>query len=365
MSEQWYLDLDGVRSGPYQTSEVMSLVAEGEILPHHQIALELKSQKWMTILEWRLNQNRSSTSPEESSSPVSVSPAQESAKVPVEPLPIKTAPPPVERPSPAPKPIAVKPISTPPPPSTPPTGKRDPMAEMFDMLQNTKQKREVKAQQSHAAHAQSHTPSHNQTHMQPYVPITSASTAPIPPYIPEERKSGFSKSNLGKTILIGAGITILGFVLGQFFQHQKSVEPSASKPASTDTVASPSTASTPVVEKETEQQTIDRSTDKMTIRGKVPVNNAASSPSPEHPKDAQELKDLKKELLELKALKDEIRNNNNEDDPAAAAHMGPPPGSNYEPPEPNANNPPETAPQTDPNGNTETPASPNEKDVHY
>ena len=365
MSEQWFLDLDGVRSGPYQTSEVMSLVAEGEILPHHQIALELKSQKWMTILEWRLNQNRSAPSVEESSSPISVSPAQESVKVPIERVIEKAVEKPMERPAEkvvqqaierttAANVANVKPVaSVIPPISTTPPSKRDPMSEMFDMLQNTKQKREVKVQQSHSQ-------SHSQPHVQAHAPVSSNST--IPPYIPEERKSGFSKSNLGKTIFIGAGITILGFVLGQFFQHQKSSEPTTATPktaTSETTSATPST--TPVVETENEQTgTIDRSTDKMTIRAKVPVNNAAANPPPEHPKDAQELKDLKKELLELKALKDEIRNNNNEDD---LSHMGPPAGSNYEPPAPNNGNPPETAPTTDPNANPEGPAG--EKDVHY
>ena len=56
MTEQWFLDLDGVRSGPYQTPEVMSLIAEGEVLPHHRISTELKGEEWITILDWRLDQ---------------------------------------------------------------------------------------------------------------------------------------------------------------------------------------------------------------------------------------------------------------------------------------------------------------------
>ncbi len=267
MSEQWFLDLDGVRSGPYQTSEVMSLVAEGEILPHHQIATELKSQKWMTILEWRLNQNKMTEPKKES---VSITPAPVSFTPPVEAQKPQTHTP------------TAAPITT--PPSDPSKPKRDPMAEMFDMLQNTKQKREVKSQQ---AHAHSHT-------------ATSVAYSSV-----KAAKKNKTNGNWGKTFFIGLIITIVGFALGQYFQNKRSRDlpaavtiaptPSAPVTITTKAVMSPSPSS------EERLGTIDRSTDKMTIRAQVPA---------EHGKDIEDLKDLKKELMELKALKEEIRNNN-------------------------------------------------------
>ncbi len=299
MSEQWFLDLDGVRSGPYQTSEVMSLVAEGEILPHHQIAMDLKSQKWMTILEWRLNQNRNAEPKKEIVPPTvtAVSPVQEKPAIVEKPTPVI----PVEKPAAIEKPVITE---TPPPAftredivNTKP--KRDPMAEMFDMLQNTKQKREVKAQ-THAAqaHAQINTAHSHAT-------ATSSATTP---------SNSNSKSAWGKTIIIGLIITIIGFALGQLFQHQsqKPVEP----PVVLKTTTTPATNNDAPIKTtdETGREVLEARTDKMIIR--VPVNkeNAAPSPSPEHGKDIQELKELKKELLELKALKEEIRGSNNSND---------------------------------------------------
>ena len=78
-----------------------------------------------------------------------------------------------------------------------PRPKRDPMAEMFDMLQNTKQKRDAK--QSHAA----------------------ASTTLIER---DDRSIRTQSSNLGKTLMIGAGITVVGFALGQIFSAVHSSE---------------------------------------------------------------------------------------------------------------------------------------------
>jgi len=406
MSEQWFLDLDGIRSGPYQTSEVLSLVAEGEILPHHQIATELKSQKWMTVLEWRLNHSRVATPLP--SSPVEASPASEPAdetlvETPVE-IPVKievpehssetltpTQPspeaPPIEKPVAIPVEIHTEePVSAsqpaPAPPATPPNKpgsntfpsasalpKRDPMAEMFDMLQNTKQKREVKAQQTHAQ-SHSHSPAH-----------TTASKTVVPPYEPEI-KTGSSAGNLGKTIFVGAIVTFIGFALGQYFQHQKTSEPpiTVTKPQ-TSTPTAPTevtpinpTTVTPIHESET---VVDRSTDKMTIRAKVPVNSdhANPNPAPNRAKDGEELKDLKNELLELKALKDEIRNSGENPEQRGASA-----GSSNDTPEPANNNPqpetdPNAAPLADPNSvnpnpnvnqSPTNPEAPNaDRDVHY
>ncbi len=330
MSEHWFLDLDGVRSGPYQTSEVMSLVAEGEILPHHQIATDLKSQKWMTILEWRLNQNRNAE-PKKEFIPekVSETPKTQPIVPPVEPIESIQ----LEEKEELQK--FVKEVRTPPPIASKPKSKRDPMAEMFDILQNTKQKREVKSQQSHAqAHSQSQAAPKNHV-----------------PNIVE--KIPATKSNLGKTIFIGLIITIFGFALGQLFQQKKS---SDSLTADTQNISKTvtTTPSTPAPVSTPEQMgTVDRSTEKMTIRAQVPVQAAATpSPTPEHTKDIQELRDLKKELLELKALKEEMHNNND------SGHMGNTPRSSDSNPEVDLNA--EDAP-VDSNGNPVNPSN----DVHY
>ncbi|NDG84797.1 MAG: DUF4339 domain-containing protein, partial [Proteobacteria bacterium] len=71
MTDQWFLDLDGTRSGPYQTNEILSLIAEGEVLPHHRIARGLKDPNWKTILDWRLEHARQA--------PAAPSPARKSA----------------------------------------------------------------------------------------------------------------------------------------------------------------------------------------------------------------------------------------------------------------------------------------------
>ena len=349
MSDQWFLDLDGVRSGPYQTSEVMSLIAEGEILPHHQIAIELKSQNWKTILDWRLNQNKVNSS-FQNTEVSNFSPAQESITTPIEPeqksnelnisAPLISTPPitpPIPAPMMTPPPIAPK--------------KRDPMAEMFDILQDTKQKREVKSKQSNVA-AAAHPPAPTHLNLHPHIPEIITEPGAIPK----------AKSSWGLTILIGIVITVLGFGLGQFFQHQKAAETTAT------TTASPPTEQKELVKPADEPKTeiVDRSTSKMTIRGKVPVNpesapapanNAAMGPGGEH-KDLQELKDLKKELLELKSMKDEMKNNGED------GRLEEPSGTDTPPQAvgPNGENP-ASAPNT--TANPENPDNPGQNDVHY
>ena len=336
MSEQWFLDLDGVRSGPYQTSEVMSLVAEGEILPHHQIATELKSQKWTTILEWRLNQNRMIETKLET--PKVITPEIKKVEPPIEKIEVVAIAEKIEIPAPIP-------IPTPTPPSDPKKPKRDPMAEMFDMLQNTKQKREVKSQQT----AQAQAKAQNHAHVHTHKPHTNTAThqnatTSIAADTP-------TKSSWGKTILVGMMITIIGFALGQFFQHKKSTEPSVatnvakSTPAPTATPAAPTETITAQKETTTNKaSTVDRSTDKITIRAQV-------SPTPEQAKEMQDLRDLKKELLELKALKEEIHNTNNPEHSGTAPNM-----NNYEP---------ETAPIEEPNEENANPENATGKDIHY
>ncbi len=54
MGEQWFLDLDGVRSGPYDDEEIVALLKEGELLPHHKISYSVDQPEWQTMIEWRL-----------------------------------------------------------------------------------------------------------------------------------------------------------------------------------------------------------------------------------------------------------------------------------------------------------------------
>jgi hypothetical protein len=54
MGEQWFLDLDGVRSGPYDDEEIVALLKEGELLPHHKISFSVDQPEWQTMIEWRL-----------------------------------------------------------------------------------------------------------------------------------------------------------------------------------------------------------------------------------------------------------------------------------------------------------------------
>lgn len=236
-TEQWFLDLDGVRSGPYQTSEVLSLVAEGEVLPHHRISTALKDQNWITILDWRLEQARLRDKPR---------PPTEEIKV--------------EHTPPAPRTTIVN--SEPPP-------KRDPTAEMFDLLQNTKTKREIKSQQE-------------------AIQIAEKDSKPPPPILDFK-----TVKFIGFLVMVTLG----GFFLGQLFRnnsHVASLEPKAPTPSATP-LPSPIATETPVESPATE--VIEKSDDKITIRAKVPVQD----------KETQEMKDLKKELQEIKALKEELK----------------------------------------------------------
>ncbi len=344
MIEQWFLDLDGVRSGPYQTPEVLSLVAEGEVLPHHRISIGLKDQPWTTILDWRLEQAKASAQAairaKESAPPPKPEPIQVETSIPLsiaEPLPLPPTPvtpsAPVAPTTKAPKqapldmpmvetiaaakaasdlkvksevevkivsatPASVEqvpPASTPAPaPSSAPPKKRDPAAEMFDMLEKSKQKRNAKAQQ--------------------------AAIEEAPPAKSEEKRIFGMKLSSA----LGLVITVIGFVLGQVFQQ------SAPPPPKENVVVQTAPATPPVAEvapsaPSTHPQgteVIDRSNDKMTIRSTV-ERHAEPTPAPkpvmktapvavsgrknpqgvQSEKELEELQNLRKELQELKALK--------------------------------------------------------------
>ncbi|MBC7395867.1 MAG: hypothetical protein H7333_00365, partial [Bdellovibrionales bacterium] len=300
MTEQWFLDLDGTRSGPYHTPEIMSLIAEGEVLPHHRISTSLKDQPWVTVLDWRLDQAKiSHTSPNsrtfrsEISAVEGITPQTTPVKEPdlleesiadeseflrnpepelhyeAEPeLPpeSKTELPIAEPPHPQAK-IKLEPRSatfTPPPsplapdsafenypeeipselvPASPaasaPPGppklsplnenrsKRDPMAEMFDMLQKTK-KREISQ-----------------------APVRDSGISVIADDPGPKKSIPFSK-----TLGIGLGVIFIGFALGQLFQTSA---PPTTTPNASATKASPSPASAASATPST--LLVDRSTD--------------------------------------------------------------------------------------------------------
>ena len=423
-TEQWFLDLDGVRSGPYQTPEILNLIAEGEVMPHHRISTSLKTQNWISVLDWRLDQAKKIN-------PFQSAEVREQRHFEQEPLPeedLETlteelkgefiplssyqAPLPEPEPEPAPQPrlqTTKSPVTTPParvvtpPPMTPklpsfltepdlepipetvepkepapepapipkiepfkerkehkiealapaevPTldatpspmpaekpkvlgeqKKRDAAAEMFDLIQTTKHKREQKSQ-SLAQQASQHE--------------IIAATA--------KTKSGFGWT---KTAATGALIILLGFGLGQLFQQHSGVpEKTAADKSAAAVSASPATAATTTTPPP-EPEVIDRSTDKMVIRSRVDHREAQAQvkakdkpTKPAAEKELQELKDLKKELQELKALKDELKNNPGEipgdaqyqdEDPNGQGTIDPGynynPQGGYPPPQQNYNN---------------------------
>jgi hypothetical protein len=277
MADFWFLDLDGVRSGPYQTNEIMSLIAEGEVLPHHRISAGLKDKPWKSILEWRLEQARSpSSSVRPPEPPPSIAPPKAQEAV-IEVMPDLLLP--------------ERTLSEP----SIETGKGDPMAEMFDVLQHNKTKREAR-----------------QTQIAQHLATESAIQKPE------------SKSSIWKLLLICVFVAIIGLALGQWFKQN--VEP----PAKSEKTAKPvENAKTP----EPATEVIDRSNGKMTIRAVVdkkpeptPMKPAKGPSRPAIPtqgtkepeytppvekkapdRELEELKDLKKELQELKSLKEQLK----------------------------------------------------------
>ena len=291
MIDQWFLDLDGTRSGPYQTNEILSLIAEGEVLPHHRISRGLKDANWKTILDWRLENARQIQAPP-------------SVQVPPQETKNPTPPPIPEIPTPRSEFVKeVESIEKTLASLPPEAGKRDPMAEMFDLLQNTKNKREAKQIQN-AQHAS------------------------------QEAAASLSGSgpNLGRLVAICVGVALVGLGLGQWLQYSN--HPSEAK-------APPSAPATQEQATPAKKEVIDRSTDKMVIKTVVdkkpeptkmptPFPKYSHKPAPVHSqtheseaheerkqteKDLEELRDLKKELQELKALKEQLRDAPLNDDP--------------------------------------------------
>jgi hypothetical protein len=347
--DQWFLDLDGVRSGPYQTPEVLSLIAEGEVLPHHRISVGLKDAEWSSVLDWRMALSRgpeplppirqprfevpipeteatvsevlevttsfkdsSLDSAQEKTPPPKIStPTLEKVppknsfvhkeEVSVAP-PVKNAPEKTDSPNASPLDL--------PPPEAVPAPKRDPMAEMFDVLQSTKQRREAKSQAA--------------VQIQNQIGVEKVTAR-------AEQAAASKNGSMGKTLGIGALIVLGGFVLGQVFQN-------ASPPKTT--AANPKPAFTPIPEgtpaSTPETEVVDRSNDKMIIRGRVEkrpeakVHAVAPPTAKANPKDykeAEELNQLKQELLELKAMKNYPINGNGDDNGADPENVNNAPGN--------------------------------------
>ncbi len=285
MDDQWFLDLDGVRSGPYHTNEVLSLIAEGEVLPHHRIARGLKDLEWMTILDWRLDR----------------------AKIPHSAAPV--APVKESVPEPEPRKVAAPTDSV----RTVPA--RDPMAEMFDTLQTAKQKREAR-QLQHAQQASAN-----------------------------DSSAGQERSPSPATIaMICAGLAVAGVAIGQWFKNvsgPKDTETAVASPTPEATPAPSAEPETEVLEHSTDKVTIRTVVEKRPEAIKVPPpfprleseRPAPNAPTPEPTpeptptpeetppgeekkaadKELEELRDLKKELKELKALKEQLRDGVQED----------------------------------------------------
>lgn len=322
MADQWYLDLDGTRSGPYPTNEVLSLIEEGEVLPHHRISRGLRNPDWITILDWRFEQAKaglqtgaSRATPSVSASASAQGPAPATSEAPAQPAPSgpkiklslntrKVPERPSESKAPAPTPSPVPTFSpsqpefqktaqslSPAPDEAIPTP-RDPMAEMFDLLQNTKHKREAKqAQQAQ----------HSLTHA-------------------ESSGSSAERGSFGKLIVICVAVAIIGLVLGQVFQGKLKSSPTSNAPN-----AASNTTSSPAPKAEGSSEVLDRSNDKITIKsvvekGPAPARTPYLAPTPfrreetnldRKPVDQEleELRDLKKELQELKSLKEQLKEN--------------------------------------------------------
>lgn len=190
--------------------------------------------------------------------------------------------------------------SAPPEPTQAPTAnKTDAIADMFDLLQDSKQKREAKLLKS--AQRES---------------VSSASTS--------GNKS--DSSSWIKFALSCVGVILLGLVLGQLFQQTTPLKKEVTKEVSKEGVTKSASNSdaqaqaTPAIKTEV----IDRSNEKMIIRSTVerrmeaakpevhPANAGSATPEKKaNDREMEELKDLKKELQELKAMKDDLKNNPN------------------------------------------------------
>ncbi len=303
----WYLDLEGTRSGPYAFDTVQTLIAEGEVLPHHKISTALKDTDWVTILDWRLDLAQQLEEQEE------------------DPFSNQTSTPPPT--------ISSPPISEPPPITETPIqsqtqlGKSDPTAEMFALLQSARSKKES---------------------------IKTQSAVSTPQQKPNQKTEEKIQSSKIKNFLIGLGVILFGFSIGQWFKSQSTPPPTIQSPALETQTAQPHESSTT----RTDLQVVDRSNEKLTIRGYVQTT-PTPQPSPqaqatkskaldsELQSELEEIRELKKELKELRELREKLKHSDSFDDSGVEDPRFGPPSNTREGLSPEAL--PENGPEFDPN----------------
>ncbi|NDF15847.1 hypothetical protein EB061_11085, partial [bacterium] len=59
----------------------MSLIEEGEVLPHHRISRGLRNPDWITILDWRFEQAKATLKPAPAPTTPPSSPSSNAAKL--------------------------------------------------------------------------------------------------------------------------------------------------------------------------------------------------------------------------------------------------------------------------------------------
>lgn len=310
MTQTWFLDLDGIKSGPYQTHEVHRLMTEGSVMPHHRITENLKSNRWMSLLEWKLEQSKKIETESTQSSKPEVqeiilqnsrtdSPHQGPPTPPY--IEIKSDVPP----SITPTRMTVPHVSTahPQSPSTPPSTvikpldqpTRDATSEMLALLQSTKHKRERQATQDVP------TPLHTSTH----TPLTTNSTTQ-------------NHSSSIRMVVLGILIALAGVALGQWLRPnstapvvtQDTSKPDTPKP---DTPKEDSKAAENIPTKN-ETRTLKTALGKIMIQSKskpVDPHDATPRGNLTH-EESNEANDVRKELRELRRLKEELKNSRDE-----------------------------------------------------
>lgn len=292
MAQTWFLDLDGIKSGPYQNHEVLNLVTEGEVMPHHKIAPNLKTGPWISILEWRLEQSKKEEAavtrphlPEVSEVKIDESLIPGSSTSATPPVPPYMEVPSTNKETQEQK---EKLKAYQPHPLDKPS--KDPTAEMFALLQSTKQKREKQATEAEVLRTQE---------------ISSHASRP-------------TNSNF-KNIGIALIIILAGIALGQWFQGSNETPSEASKTqtsASSIAVTSPSNQNAEAESPSGDVRTLKTDLGKITIQSKSRPSNDIQKPTHSEslaPEEMKEIGELKKELQELKKLKEELKNSRDND----------------------------------------------------
>jgi hypothetical protein len=316
----WYLDLDGIKSGPYEPQEILSLLAEGEVLPHHQISTQLKDEPWISLLEWRLKQanlihtQTNGMEPEVIEAPEPTSepwPFEKTAVRAIQPPPMNLTQSDAQTKPPEPITEVTNPqinLANHQPMSGTdrPVKKRDPVAEMYDMLQTTKQKREAKS-------------------------LVQAKEAELNQKKDKEfQYKGAKKASVFTPRLLGTLglITLVGFILGQWMQkangpsNDTGTHQASSTPAQPSATAAPSVVSVTNIPDSTSNNgmqsplspgTEERRVGKVTIRSKT--SNSPTTNDPQSAETAEEIAQLKKDLEEIKNLRDEIKRGRTDEEP--------------------------------------------------